>query len=139
MMLRCINNEESRAPKGLIGPVQPHPEYVHESLTVGRDYIVYGLSIFADNLKALIANDSGYPRWYAPHFFESVDARLPAHWEFRYFVMESTDPWQRRTFQAMWGYSELVQNEDHNTGLQELEPADLEIFRHQVELSRETG
>jgi hypothetical protein len=35
------------------------------------------------------------------------------------------------------GYPELVCNEDHNTGLQELEPADLEIFRREVELSGE--
>lgn len=133
MLVRCINVEEALAPRGLIGPVQPHPEYIHE-WTVGRLYVVYGTGVFADNVQLLIQNDGGRPRWSDPHFFELVEGRVPAHWEFRYFVMDSQDPWQRRVFQAIWGYQELVRNAvEHNNGLADLEPEALEIFQRQVD------
>ncbi len=131
MIYKCINNDEARAPK-VHQNHNVHPEYVDNTLTVGRDYIVYATSVFYDDVRLLVQNDNGDARWKAPYFFEEVDGRVPPYWEFHAFDQEGLFGLARRTFQAIWGYPELVQDLEHNDGLQDNRDADVQIFLGEV-------
>ena len=105
----------------------PHPRYVDNSITVGRDYPVYATAIFFDDLTSLIQNDFGDARWEAPYFFQELDGRLPAYWEFRAFSDDGLTGPVRRRFQAIWGYPELVRHPAHNDGLQDNRGEDVDL------------
>ena len=133
MIVECINNDESRAPK-VIESGYRHPEYVHTELTEGSSYAVYGIGIFQGNLRYLIRTDLGDARWKAAYFFVVRDNRLPHHWRYRYFVIDSDATTHGVGWQAMWGYPELVDDVAHSDALQELYPdaGALKIFEREV-------
>ena len=132
MIYRCINNDEALAPDVLYHGYR-HPSYVDNTLTIGRSYVVYGMSLYNDDLKYLIRNDSGHARWKAPYFFKEVDSRLPPYWEFRAFDQTGLTGFSRRTFQAIWGYPILVRHPEHNSGLIDIVPYDMEVFAEEIE------
>lgn len=131
MISRCINNDEAKAPK-VFQHHEPHPEYVHEDLTVGKDYVVYAMSIFRDDLRFLIQNDVGSAAWKAPYLFETIDSRLPPYWQFASFNVLGDQPWHRKDFQALWGYPVLVATPAHSDRLQDWNAEDVAIFEAEI-------
>lgn len=94
------------------------------------------MMIYDDRLAYLV--DVGWPTWKSHVFFATVDDRVSPDWRF----MSNPEPpayshWQRRWPQAVWGYGYLIDNLiDHNDGLLEGLPTDVEIFRREVEARR---
>jgi hypothetical protein len=59
------------------------------------------------DLKVLVIEDNGLPRWKAIELFELVDQRIPEGWEFGKIDTEVRD------ILALWGYPELIRNPSH--------------------------
>ena len=131
MIFTCINNDQALAPDVRENHT-PHPRYVDNSITVGRNYPIYATAIFFDDLTYLIQNDFGDARWEAPYFFQELDGRLPPYWEFRAFSDDGLTGPVRRRFQAIWGYPELVRHPAHNDGLQDNRGEDVDLFAQEV-------
>lgn len=133
MIFKCIYNDESLAPPVHQNDVQVHPAYIHTDLTVGGIYVIYAVGVYSDDLQFLVQSDSKSATWVSPHLFEPVDSRLPPYWEFVSFAIEGSERWQRRTFQAIWGYPRLVTDPLHNDRLLEWDPEEVAHFEEEIE------
>jgi hypothetical protein len=135
MIVRCVNNVSGLAPTDAQGTAS-HPDYVHEGLEVGREYAVLGISLYNDRLRFLIDQQKFPPGWLSVAFFELVNSRQPPHWDFQFFNVSGFEPHERRAFQAVWGYGELVRDVDiHTYALREGIPMSLQVFRRELELA----
>jgi hypothetical protein len=93
-------------------------------VVVGREYVVYAQAIFASRLLYLIDPDeSCRPNWYPPELFEITDGSIPASWKFAFYAGQFIND-----LGAIWGYEELISNDDHFNGLAERDAAALEHF-----------
>jgi hypothetical protein len=58
MIVESVNNDQAKAPDVFENGYR-HPEYVHNDITPGAVYVVYGIGIFLDDLRYLIRRDNG--------------------------------------------------------------------------------
>jgi hypothetical protein len=90
-------------------------------LEVGRIYTVYGICLWKGSLHYLLmGGEHNYPSWYPSELFNVVDKLLPIEWYFDYFkTLDIT---------AIWGYKELVKEDNHFDDLMERDKKALEVF-----------
>ncbi|MGA7237067.1 MAG: hypothetical protein WBY44_15375 [Bryobacteraceae bacterium] len=105
-------------------------------ITVDKDYAVFGMAVWKDTLRILISDDNGLPNWYPIELFSVKDARLPDDWLFAFFGNDESSH-----LQALWGYRNLVIDEQHYDALVERDERALAIFaqeraKHQDDESR---
>lgn len=90
-------------------------------LRVDETYIVYGQMISRGILKYLIkGSGENLPSWYPAEIFEVVDPLLPLEWYFRYHDEEPIS--------AIWGFQELVNEEDYLDKLNDFDDDAIRIF-----------
>lgn len=90
----------------------------------GNEYFVYGMALGHNGgLMYLIVSDGGNYHWAPIEFFEIIDPLLPVE---QYFTLRKSN--ERMQPQALWGYKELIEKEDHYQGLWLSEKEDREIF-----------
>jgi hypothetical protein len=63
------------------------------------------------------------PNWYPAELFDVTEAEIPNDWCFGFFPYARIDD-----LSAIWGYEELVKNEDHFNGIAEREAPHLNLF-----------
>lgn len=130
MEVLCVTNDAAQAPGDRLDKLS-HPEYVHTDLDVGKIYRVYAMVAYADRISYLV--DAGRPKWKSAVFFSVVDDSLPAGWRFRFSPEPPFPVLERRWVQAVWGYDYLLDHfPSHYNGLWEQEPADVAVFREEV-------
>ena len=90
-------------------------------MKVGDVYLVYGQMIVDGILQYLIQGSGEYlPSWYPAEIFEIVDSQMHFETYFRYRSNEEIS--------AVWGFKELVDNENYIDDLMERESYAVEIF-----------
>ena len=90
-------------------------------LEVGDIYVVYGQIIFKGILQFLIKGKyEDYPSWYPAEIFEVIDNRLYFDWFFQYYRNEEVS--------ALWGFKELIFDEQYLDKLMNREKEALKIF-----------
>lgn len=103
-------------------------------LIIGKEYIVMGMLLGEGCLDYLI-DDGGYVSAYPYPLFEVIDNKLPSSWFFK--SLKNTDenyPYQ----EAIWGYYELVFDDNHYEKLVDVdEEAQRIYFRRKIELEKE--
>lgn len=101
---------------------------------LGKEYIVMGM-ILGEGILTYLIDDSGYVSAYPYALFEVIDNKLPASWFFK--SLKNTDknyPYQ----EAIWGYYELVFDDDHYEKLVDIdEDAQRIYFKRKIELEEE--
>jgi hypothetical protein len=96
--------------------------YTKESvfeLEKSNNYTVYGMCQWRCSLHFLIMGDN-FPSWYPAELFNVVDNRLPLEWYFNYNLDSDIS--------AVWGYKELVDDENHFDDLMERKHDAIKVF-----------
>lgn len=99
-------------------------------LEIGTNYFVYGIIIWKGVLHYLVIDQEGnLPSWYPAEIFHVSNNLLPLEWYFNYYSELDHD------ISAIWGYKELVVDEDHFDNLIERESEAIKVFlKRKVEL-----
>lgn len=110
-----------------------HTEY--EGLEVGREYIVYSVTVVDGLLGYRICESERYPespKWRMANYFTVVDPRLSKYWLHAY--------WPGITLRdtiAAFSYRETIENMYHTDELTDLEPEAVEIWLRDKKLIEE--
>lgn len=93
-------------------------------LAIGAVYTVYGISLWQGVLHYLTMDKyETLPFWHPAELFRVDDSSLPLEWHCQFF---GADP--ELALHAIWGYKELVTEEDHYDDLMEREEEAIRIF-----------
>ena len=92
-------------------------------LEQGKEYVVYAIILSKGLLSYLIVGEGSLPSWYPAELFSLTRKDLPVDW---YFAFLGED--EGFVVNAIWGYEELVENDDHFDGLSNLNKLDIEMF-----------
>jgi len=92
-------------------------------LPLGKTFAVYGVSIWRDVLHYLIVEDDETPFWFPAELFVVEDTLLPNGMYHKYFGLQD-----KRGVNALWGYKEMVLDDQHYVDLIERETKAIEIF-----------
>jgi hypothetical protein len=86
MKVRCIGNLGSNLPPALLDPTSNRDENTLFPLTIGKTYVVYGLTVHRDFAWYYICDDefTYFPVWNPSPLFEIVDHRVSKYWEINY-------------------------------------------------------
>lgn len=124
----CVNSR----PAGLIDHLEGTDARFSNlySFTVGQEYRIMGMLVW-ENVEFLVRNGEGRPCFAAAGCFGQIMGRIPSDWEEtikpRVHVSGSY-PGVTRKGVTVWGYSELVKDDDHARGLEEADAIAIEIF-----------
>ena len=89
---------------------------------IGEVYNVYGQSLYKGVLSyLLIGTFENLPSWYPVELFVVVDPQLPLEWYYNFFGYDGN-------LSCIWGYNELVLDENHYDALIEREDKAIRIF-----------
>lgn len=128
MRATCVSNDPKQLADHQRGRAA---EYESEyPLTVGKSYVLLGMSIWENVFEFLVRDDWGGPCFAPAGFFDLLTAPIPEGWLFglRPGIRASgRDLWSSPSV-AVWGYPELVEDHAHAAALQQQEPAALELF-----------
>ena len=93
-------------------------------LPLGRIFTVYSISIWQDVLHYLIVEDDvSRPFWFPVELFIIQDNLLPKETYYKYFGLED-----KRGVNALWGYKEMVFDDQHYIDLLERKETAIKIF-----------
>lgn len=121
MRVLCnVNNGSSLSVRHFENGYTPSSEF---DLKIGKEYIVYAINLWKGLLGYLIVGEGMYPHWYPPELFGITRSELPSCWHFAHF-----NPADGFEINAIWGYEELVNSEDHFDALSNLENNAIDIF-----------
>ncbi len=91
-------------------------------LDKGAEYEVCAMAVWNGLIMYLVFDRTELPNWYPVELFSVSDHTLPPDW--------SADVYgPREQLQAIWGYREIVLDENHYDALIERDPAAIEIAR----------
>lgn len=91
-------------------------------LGVGKEYIVYGISLWQGALLYLVIGEGRFPHWYPSELFSVTRKELPPGWYFTSLGEEGHD------LRAVWGYDELVNTDRHFDDLANAVKGAIDIF-----------
>jgi len=118
MKIKCKSNkasylsEKSLRVSGTVNTIFP--------LEIGKNYIVYSICLWEGILKFLTIGEENLPSWYPAELFDVVDKMIPLEW---YCDVKSGE-----NLEAIWGYREIVIDEEHYDELLEREDKAVRIF-----------
>lgn len=120
MRVTCIGNSGQQLPKKYLASGNTVQSVFHVEL--GHTYPVYGISLWDDGtLNYLLqGKNEDLPSWNPSELFRVSESSLPMEWYFNYY--------SNRTVPAIWGYKELVLDEEHHDALIERESDAIKIF-----------
>ncbi len=93
-------------------------------LPIGKVFTVYCISIWRGVLYYLIVDvNEPRPDWYPAELFVVEDTLLPQEMHYKYFGLQD-----KRGVNALWGYMEMVLDDQHYVDLIERKAEAIEIF-----------
>lgn len=92
-------------------------------LEVGKEYVVYGISLWKGFLLYLVIGEGLFPHWYPSELFDVTRNEMPPIWYFARFSEE-----EGLDLNAVWGYDELANTQDHFNDLSNLEECAINVF-----------
>ena len=101
-------------------------------LTINKEYIVYGVCYHDYSFNYLVYEDTGNLFWYQSELFEIINDKVPSSWYFSFLYHLDSQ------MKMLWGYDELVNNEDHNDDLLDKnESAERIFYKRKAEIEEE--
>jgi hypothetical protein len=108
MKVQCVYNSNEKFFKKKYK--YQFPENYEKDLIIGKKYNVYGLLFYDDKFKYLIFDENNTPFWCLNNLFEILDNKISNYWYIKFFQEEYQ-------IDAIWGYYELVNEEEHYDNL----------------------
>lgn len=108
------------APSRPLAPYEADSEF---DITVSKEYVALGVSVWEGIVLLLLADDYDLPNWHPLEMFSVSDPKLSNNWFF------SGTAASEQGVQAICGYRELVFDQSHYTALLERDPVALDTFR----------
>jgi hypothetical protein len=105
MILTCLSNQGAVLPDRNIDVQAGFTRETHFPITIGREYVVYAMTIRGHDVWYYILDDRNlpYPVWHPAPLFSVVDGKVPSSW--RYIYTSSADD-----FLAVWAFPEWAQD-----------------------------
>ncbi|MCM1158616.1 MAG: hypothetical protein NC347_12470 [Clostridium sp.] len=120
MVVKCLSNSGDAFIKATLGKKGGTPETVLP-IRVNSIYTVYGQVLSKGIMEYLILGEGeNYPSWYPAELFEIIDDRIYFGWMFNYRGGDDIS--------AVWGYEELVRDEDYIYNLEDREELAIQMF-----------
>jgi hypothetical protein len=143
MKIKCINNtgealrpyENKDLKKKELGRFGA-TGYTEYGLVIGKEYLVMGM-ILGEGVLDYLIDEGGDISAYPYPLFEVIENEVSPNWFFKSFKRnDDIYPYQ----EAVWGYNELVFDDDHYEKLVEGdEEAERIYFRRKIELENNLG
>lgn len=94
MRVRCTANTGGALPLPCLNDAIGISASSNFSVTVGRDYAVYAITVFKGNTWYYVLNDDGhqYPVWQLAQLFDVVDPTIPESWEYGFVQPDNAEP-----------------------------------------------
>jgi hypothetical protein len=121
MIIKCIENKRSSLP---INKQDEVPERAY--IRVGKEYIVYGLCQFSDDIDFLVYEESicSFPIWCLSLFFEIINPLASRYW------LCSIKENYKDQKGVVVGFPEMIKDDSFYNNLTDGEEEELKIFRY---------
>lgn len=121
MIVKCVYNKGVNL--SVHSLTEGNTKQTEFNLKIENYYTVYGICIYKNVCNYLISPSAvNYvPLWYPAELFEIVDHLFPIEWYFDFKGYNSD-------ISAIWGYKELISNENYNDNLMERDDDAMTIF-----------
>lgn len=119
MIVKCLSNSGAAFIKSTLGK-RGGTQSMVLPLKVNGIYTVYGQVLSEGIMEYLILGEENYPSWYPVELFEIIDDRIYFDWMFNYRGRDGIS--------AVWGYEELVRDEEYIYNLEDREEMAIQIF-----------
>lgn len=119
MVVKCLSNSGDAFVKATLGK-RGGTQLMVLPLKVNGIYTVYGQILSEGIMEYLILGEENYPSWYPVELFEIIDDRIYFDWMFNYRGRDGIS--------AVWGYEELVRDEEYIYNLEDREKMAIQIF-----------
>jgi len=121
MRVLCNSNDASKlTPNRFESGYTKSTEF---DLTISKEYSVYGIFLSGCSLSYLVIGEGMNPHWYPAELFTVTKTNLPANWHFQTYERE-----EGFQINAIWGYDELVNSDEHFDGLSNLDRNSVAVF-----------
>jgi hypothetical protein len=118
--VKCIANTGNMLSQG--AKALGNSDETKYAVKIGEVYTVYGQHIYKGVLSYLIVGTyENLPSWYPVELFEVVDPMLPLEWYYGFYGYDNL-------ISSIWGYKELVLDENHHDYLIEREDEAIRVF-----------
>jgi hypothetical protein len=126
MKIQCVSNSAARLPDVIIDPETGFPRSLVFALTVGKQYVVYGMTVYRDHLWYYICDEqyTYYPIWNPSPLFEIVDSRLSVYWRVGLYRCGAD-----RNVMSVIAFDEWVSDPFYYDKLTDGDPAAVATFR----------
>ena len=121
MIVTCISKSDKNSP-GAYRALR-RPDGASPALTPGNDYVVQSMALWGLHLVLLLSDDSNMPYWHPASLFTVANPHLPSNWTYDLARQDE------RGLRSIWGYREIVEDENHNNALIDRETDALKIFQ----------
>jgi hypothetical protein len=120
MKIKCIANTGDMISQG--AKSLGNSDKTKYSVKIGDIFNVYGQHLYKGVLSYLIIGTyENLPSWYPVELFEVVDPLLPLEWYYKFYGYD-------RVISSIWGYKELVLDENQHDYLIEREDEAIRTF-----------
>jgi hypothetical protein len=102
-------------------------------VTLGCEYPVYGMALWAAGLAILTIDDTEKTHWHPLALFDLVEHGLPREWHFGVVDGEGVRP-----VRALWGYPTLIHDANHHDDLIDRKIPALRMFLRECDRSDHT-
>lgn len=134
MIAKCIYNTGRALISYERKPLGTSEQTQYGELEVGKEYLVMGM-IMRNGYLTYLIDDSGIISACPCQLFEVLDNIIPTNWYFKSFTKDFPNYINQ---EAIWGYYELVFDDNHHEKLIEMnEEAHRIYFRRKIELEKE--
>jgi hypothetical protein len=128
MKVKCIKTKGSDLPSSVlkIG----HLRTAKYNFGLGDELLVYGIASWDGVIRYLTMDNTSIPLpiWSPADLFEIIDFKIPPDWYFKFFGHD------KQGVTALWGYYEMVFDENHYDDLIEREAEAIKVFENQKQI-----
>ena len=121
MRVQCKNNEGSLFFRNAVKKGHDR-KTVYKGVLINSNYIVYGIIFYEGSILYLLYDEYKMANWYPAELFEVTEGHIPKGWCYNFLGYKEFG------LSAVWGYNELVNDENHYDGLAEQENSAFELF-----------
>lgn len=120
MKIRCISNSGRTLSQAALD--LGNSNKTQFPIRVGDVFNVYGQHIYKGVLSYLIVGTyENLPSWYPVELFEVEESMFPLEWYYQFYGYD-------KLISSIWGYQELIYDEEHHDNLIEREDKAIRIF-----------
>lgn len=121
MKILCISNEGYQFSKNMAIKGN-EKKIMYDGVQKNKIYLVYGIILHEGSIKYLLFDEHKMPNWYPAELFSLIDTKIPNDWNYQFFGYKDAG------VSAIWGYYELVFDDNHFDGLSEQDHNEYELF-----------